>query len=97
LAHASEITAATVLGEMRIDQRPQLDRLVSDIANEYALDAALRTEDGRFSVRFSLPADLPKPAQSSGGRSWLGCAFAWWIRTALVSRAYMERGLRLSG
>src|SRR5579871_2425416 len=53
LADAREITATTVVGELRLDQWAQCDTLVAQIADESGLDATLRVEDGRFSVRFT--------------------------------------------
>jgi hypothetical protein len=75
---------------MRIDQHVQLDALVAAIADEYGLDATLRTENGRFSVRFSLPLEHPEPSQSSGSGSWLRRIFPWWTRAEQVSWPQVE-------
>jgi hypothetical protein len=71
LAHAAEITATTVVGELRLDQCSEFESLLADIADDYELDATLRLDNGRFSVRFVRPAELVEPVQSSSPVSWL--------------------------
>ena len=71
LAHAHEITGTTVVGELRLDQWGQCDKLVAEIAVEYGLDATLRVEDGRFSVRFTRTVEAVEPVQTPGRASWL--------------------------
>ena len=71
LNHPDEITATTVVGELRLDQCAQFDRLVADLADEYELEATMRVEDGRFSVRFVRPKELVEPVQTSRPAAWL--------------------------
>jgi hypothetical protein len=72
LARGNEISATTVVGELRLNQWAEFDARVAEIADEYGLEARLHVEDGRFSVRFSLPTNVAEqPARNSGAPSWL--------------------------
>jgi len=83
LARTDEITATTVLGELRPDQPAQFESLVTDIADEYGLDATLRVEGGQFSVRFSVPTvRAAESAQSSRAPSWLLHRLPRWRKVA---------------
>src|SRR5579871_3550970 len=70
---AGEISATTVVGELRRGEEQRFEDLVAEIADEYALDATLRLEDGSFSVRFSVSAEAEddERAPSFGAPSWL--------------------------
>jgi hypothetical protein len=70
---AGEISATTVVGELRPDEERRFEGLVAEIADEYALDATLRLGGGSFSVRFSVPSKAEEDggARVAGAPSWL--------------------------
>ncbi len=81
--HPGEVTATTVVGQLRPDEQAQFDALVADIADAYGLDATLRVDDAGFAVRFSLPSEVAEqPARRSGAPSWLMRVLPGWRKAA---------------
>jgi hypothetical protein len=56
-APAHEMTATTVVGVLGRDDADAFRSLVADISEEYGLKAAVKLEQGSYSVRFSRPPE----------------------------------------
>ena len=81
---AGEVSATTVVGDLRADEERQFEGLVAEMADEYGLDATLRMEDGKFSVRFTVAfeAEEAGPAGGPRGVSWLTRLLPRWRQAA---------------
>jgi hypothetical protein len=79
-----EISATTVVGDLRADDERQFESMVAEIGDEYGLDATLRIEDGKFSVRFTVPFEAEEDGRAgdSGGVSWLTRLLPGWRQAA---------------
>jgi hypothetical protein len=64
-----EMSATTVVGVLGRDDPDAFRSLVSDLSDEYGLDATVKIQPGSYSVRFSRPPVPSFTERSSGGAS----------------------------
>jgi hypothetical protein len=74
-ARVGEITATTVVCNIEDDEIDAVEWLVSDIVDEYGLEASIRRQQpGSYSVRFTRP-EASEPVQAMAQKSFLARLF----------------------